>query len=270
MKTKNIGLLLTFALCSIFYVKAQSSKLYIGAKGGLGIPNLTAGSKTTPLSEGYSSRLGFYGGVVAEIHTSPKFSLRGEINYSSQGGKREGMQALPLISELIPLWQALPNFGITPGDYMYADIKSVAKLNYLEIPILAKFTFSLGPSLEMYLQAGPYMGLLMNANNITSGSSNIYIDKAGMQSVDAVLLQAGMNAMGKQSFDHTEDITSDINRLNVGGQGTVGFNLLLGKGKLFIEGGGNYGFIPIQKDDANGNNHTGAGTVTLGYLYALK
>jgi len=41
----------------------------------------------------------------------------------------------------------------------------------------------------------------------------------------------------------------------------------MGSGKLFLEGGGNYGFIPIQKDDANGNNNTGAGTVTAGYLF---
>jgi|WetSurMetagenome_2_1015567.scaffolds.fasta_scaffold34022_3 hypothetical protein len=270
MRKRRTLLLLSFVLIGLVSVRAQSSRLFIGVKGGLGIPNLTAGSKTTPLSEGYASRTGFYGGVLGEFHTSKLFALRVEINYSSQGGVRKGMQALPLNSQLAQFWQALPNFGITPGDYMYAHIKSEALLDYLEIPILAKFTFALGSKINFYMQAGPYMGFLLHAKNVTSGSSPIFIDKAGNQPIDTYLQMAQLPAMGALSFDHTQDITSDINRFNMGGQGIVGFELGMGSGKLFIEGGGNYGFIPIQKDDANGTNHTGAGTVTVGYLFGLK
>ena len=108
---------------------------------------------------------------------------------------------------------------------------------------------------------------LMNAKNITSGSGSIYIDKAGTLPVDAILQLAQMPPVGALSFDHTENITSDIHRFNIGGQGAIGFELIMDSGKFFIEGGGNYGFIPMQKDDANGNNNTGAGTVTTGYLF---
>jgi hypothetical protein len=38
---------------------------------------------------------------------------------------------------------------------------------------------------------------------------------------------------------------------------------------VFIEGGGNYGFLTIQKDSANGKNNTGAGVVNLGYAYTF-
>lgn len=236
----------------------------------MGIPNLTTGSKSTPLSEDYSSRFGFYGGIVTEFQINSWFGLRAEINYSSQGGKREGMQALPLSTEMDQLWQILPEFGITPDKYMYADIKSEAILKYLEIPIMAKFSFSLGSRINFYMQAGPYMGLMFNAKNITSGSSNVYIDKEGNLSVDAIIEQAGMSPIGKQSFDHNEDITADIHRFNVGGQGAIGFGLIMDSGEFFIEGGGNYGFISFQKDDTNGTNNTGAGTITIGYLFQLQ
>ena len=267
MKAIKKWFILFFAICHIFSSYAQSGKYYVGVKAGLGIPNLTAGSKSTPLSEDYSSRLGFYSGIVTEFQTNNWFGLRAEINYSSQGGKREGMQALPLSTEMEQLWQMLPNFGITPDNYMYADIKSEAILNYLEIPVMAKSTFGLGSRINFFLQAGPYIGLLINAKNITSGSSSIYIDKAGTLPVDAILQQGQMPPIGVQSFNHNEDITSDIHRFNIGGQGAIGFELIMNSGKFFIEGGGNYGFIPMQKDDENGNNNTGAGTVTTGYLF---
>lgn len=269
MKTKRNFIILVFVFCGILSSQAQQREFFAGVKAGLGIPNLTAGSITTPLSEGYASRLGFYGGIVTELHTGSHFGFRAELNYSSQGGKRDGLQALPLPAELEPLWQALSLFGITPDEYMYADITSEAILNYLEIPIMAKYRFSLSPRINFYMQAGPYMGFLVNAKNITSGSSAIYVDKGGNLPLDAILIVAQQPPMGDQSFDHTENITSDVHRFNIGGQGAIGFGLLMKSGQFFIEGGGNYGFLSIQKDEANGTNNTGAGTVTVGYLFNL-
>jgi len=268
MKTKRKLFVLVLILCSILPANAQKHKFYTGLKAGLAIPNLTAGTKSTPLSENYSSKLGSYGGIVGELQTSKILSIRAEINYSSQGGKRDGMQALPLPPALEQLWQMLPQFGITPDNYMYVDIKSKAILNYLEIPVMAKFTFSLGSRINFYMQAGPYMGIMLNAKNITSGSSSVYYkDSNGIFPIDAIL--SDEMKIGELPFDHTENITSDIHRFNVGGQGAVGFELNMDSGKFFIEGGGNYGFMPIQKDEANGTNNTGAGTVTFGYLFQL-
>jgi hypothetical protein len=267
MKAKRNWVVLILTICCILSTSAQYAKYYAGAKVGFGIPNLTAGSITTPLNQDYVSRYGFYGGFVAEIQTGKRLGFRTEINYSAQGGKRNGLQALPLDPTMATLWKTLPLFGITPDNYMYADIKSEAILNYLEIPVMAKLTFSLAPRLGFYIQAGPYLGILINAKNVTSGNSAIYIDSEGTLPIDAILQQAQFPTIGQQSFDHTENITSDVHRLNVGGQGAAGFAYNMGSGRLFIEGGGNYGFIPIQKDDANGNNNTGAGTVTAGYMF---
>jgi hypothetical protein len=269
MKTRKNWLILVFVFCGMLSTYAQSGKYYAGIKAGFGIPSLTTGANSTPLSEDYASRLGFYGGFAAEMQTSKRFGIRAEINYSSQGGKRDGMQALPLPAEMQQLWQMLPGFGVTADDYMYANIKSVAIINYLEIPVMAKYTISLSSKINFYVQAGPYMGFLLNAKNETSGSSSIFVDKNGSIPIDAILQQAQLPVIGAESFDHSENITSDIHRFNIGGQGAVGFALLMDSGRFFIEGGGNYGFLPIQKDDVNGTNNTGAGTVTFGYLFYL-
>jgi hypothetical protein len=269
MKTKRNYIFLAFIFCGILSASAQQSKFSLGAKAGVAIPSLTSGSNSTPLSEGYASRFGFYGGVVSEMKTGKHFGFRAELNFSSQGGMREGMQALPLDPSLEPLWQMLPAFGITPDEYMYADIKSEAILNYLEIPVMAKYRIGLSSKIDFYAQAGPYVGILLNAKNITSGSSSIYVDPEGTIPVDAILVQAGQEPIGVQSFDHTQDITSDLNRFNFGAQAALGFGLKIKSGEIFIEGGGNYGFLNIQKDAANGSNNTGAGTVTLGYLFNL-
>ena len=218
MKTRKVLFLLALIFLGILSTGAQTVQFSTGAKAGLGIPNLTAGSITTPLSEGYASRLGFYGGIVTELRTGKHFGFRAEINYSSQGGKRDGLQALPIPAELEPLWQALPTFGITPDEYMYAGIKSEAVLNYLEIPVMAKYRFGISSRISFYMQAGPYMGLLLNAKNVTSGSSNIYIDSEGNLPLDAILIIAKQPPMGPQSFDHTEDITADVHRFNLEGR----------------------------------------------------
>jgi Outer membrane protein beta-barrel domain len=269
MKTVKNFLVLALFSCATMVTSAQGTRLYAGLKAGFGVPHLSAGSTSTPLSEGYSSRLGFYSGIVTEYQSGGRFGLRAEINYSSQGGIRTGMQALPLPSEMLPLWQQLPNFGIKTTPYMYANIKSDAILNYLEIPVMGKLTFNMSPRLNVYVQAGPYMGVRIHAKNITSGSSSIFVDKDGDLPVDAILILAEQPTMGAVSFDNSENITSDVHRFNIGAQGAVGFGLMIGSGKVFIEAGGNYGFIPVQIDKANGSNNTGAGTLTFGYMFEI-
>jgi hypothetical protein len=65
-------------------------------------------------------------------------------------------------------------------------------------------------------------------------------------------------------------VKDDIKKFNVGIQGGIGFSMRFeNESKLVFSAGGNYGFIPIQKDEANGKNNTGAATVTLGYLINL-
>ena len=231
-------------------VGAQSSP-FVGIKAGVSVPNLKS-SGDNPVSKGWSSRLGPYAGIVGEFPLSEKLSFQTELNYSSQGGKKDGTQAIPTnqFSAFIP-----PGMDIPP--YVYAKFKSEVKLNYLELPVLMKVNFSMNETLSFFADGGFYGGLLLNAKNVTTGTSNIYSD----ENLTQPLLPASI------VFDGTNDIKDDLKKFNFGIQGGIGLDMNISdKSKLILTAGGNYGLIHIQKDEANGKNNTGAATTTLVYL----
>jgi hypothetical protein len=174
------------------------------------------------------------------------------IEYSSQGGKKEGMQAFPTPPEYAPMFpQGAPA-------YIYADFKSEAKMNYLLVPVLAKFGWDIHNSpLRIYVDAGPFAGFLLSAHQVLNGSSIIYADSKGQQPLTP----------GPQSFDSTKNIKDQLNTFNFGVSGNIGIAYHFNQSRIFLEGGGNFGFLNIQKGTANGKNHTGAATVDLGYAY---
>lgn len=226
----------------------------LGIKAGLSIPNLTSGSTSNPISSGYGSRLDADAAIHIEFPFCAHFSLQPQLEYSSQGGKKNGTQSFSVPDELLPLFPA----GEVPP-YLYADYKSEAKINYLILPVLAKYRFYLKGHWSAYAAAGPFISYLLNAKNITKGSSRIYLDPGKTQPVTAE----------PQSFDHREKITGDLHRFNTGISGHLGIGYKLKKGSIFLEAGGNYGLIDIQKGNVNGKNKTGAATIDLGYQFRL-
>lgn len=246
---KKITLFL-FVLVNILSVEfAHSQNFTLGLRGGISIPNLTAGgAEKNPLNTGYSSRLGPDFAIFGEYKISSLFSIEPMIEYSSQGGKKDGLQAFP------------NPMGSTPP-YLYANFKSEAKLNYLLVPILAKFGWNLSSHspVRFYFDAGPFAGFLLSAHQVTSGSSIIYADPQGT-------IPASPSA---QPFDANNNIKDQLNTFNFGVSGNLGFAYHFSKSNVFIEGGGNYGLLNIQKGTANGKNQTGAGTVAVGYGYSF-
>jgi hypothetical protein len=252
---KSIHYLLIPCLSFLFFT-ANAQDVSLGFRGGISIPNLTAGgSSETPLNTGYSSRSGLDAGVFAEFKFSSLFSLQPMLEYSAQGGKKDGLQAFATPAQVA---QEFPP-GQSP-QYLYANYNSTAKLNYLMLPVLAKFGWNFkGSPWRFYIDAGPFLGYLIYAKQVTSGSSNFYTDPAGTQPLPG----------GPQSFDNTQDIKDQINKVNFGIEGNLGFAYRLKKSYIFIEGGGNYGFLNIQKMAADGKNETGAATAAIGYSFSL-
>jgi hypothetical protein len=251
MKKLPIYLLHICAFLAPCSIHAQN--IALGLRGGLSIPNLTAGGNKNPLNTGYKSRLGPEAAIFAEFKFSSRCSIQPMIEYSSQGGKKNGFQAFPTPDAMAAVFP--------PGQaplYLYANYKSEAKLDYLMLPILAKFGWDVKKTpFRAYINVGPFLGYLVSAKQITSGQSQFFIDPAGTQALP----------VGIQSFDNTENIRNQLHKVNVGIQGSLGLIYKIGQGNLFIEGGGNYGFLNIQKGTANGKNNTGAATAAIGYSY---
>jgi len=248
---KSFLLLVTAMFISGSFIQAQNFTL--GVKGGISIPNLTAGGNQNPINTGYSSRLGPEASIFGEYKFSSLFSLQAAVQYSSQGGKKDGMQALTTPDAFAAMFPA----GQAP-QYLYARYNSEAKLGYLMVPVLAKFSWQLSKSpFSIYVAAGPFVSMLLSAKQVTSGKSSFYTDASGQQALP----------VEPQSFDNTQDIKSDLHPFNFGIEGNVGLNYRFGQHNIFIEGGGNYGFVNIQKKGANGENNVGAAVAVIGYSY---
>jgi hypothetical protein len=249
-----------FIFLTVLSIMAISLKSFsqmpvdMGVKGGLSIPNLSSASSGNPGSDGYSSRLGADVAAHVEFHLSKHFSIEPQLEYAEQGGKKNGAQAFPVPADMATQFPA----GEAPP-YLYANYNSVAKINYLMLPILAKYRFDMRRHWGAYAAAGPFATRVLSAKNITTGSSDVYLDQHESQPLSP----------DPQSFDNTENIRKDLHSFNAGISGHLGIEYKLEKGSLFIEGGGNYGLIDIQKDGTNGKNKTGAAVVQLGYQFRL-
>jgi len=231
-----------------------ANQIQIGVHGGLGIPNIRGGDNE--FSKGFTSRFGPYFGLFADYTLRPHFSLRAEVNYASQGGKRDGMQ--PITIDLPP---ELP---LPPGLTLYADFHNETILDYIEVPLLAEFAWGKKP--RLFINAGPYVGFLVRAKTVTSGSSTLYLDS----SRTPLLIPPDYQPLPPISFDATTDIKEDVNDVNAGLAGGVGLALPAGPGDILFTVHFSLGLTNIQKDvELSGKNHTGAVIVTLGYAFPL-
>jgi hypothetical protein len=234
---------------------SPADQIQVGAHGGLSIPNIR-GEGDNEFSCGYTSRKGPFFGLFAEFRLRPNFSLRAEVNYASQGGKWDGLQ--PVIIDL-------PGLVLPPGVILYADFNNESILDYLEVPILAELTWGERP--RFFINAGPYVGLLVRAKTITGGMSTIYLD----DSRTPLLIPPDYQPLPPFSFEAETDSKKDINDLSAGIVGGIGLAIPAGPGEFILGVRFSLGLTNIQVDvESYGKNHTGAVVMTLGYAYTLK
>lgn len=224
---------------------ALGAEKRVGIHFGPSIPSLKGGGGN-PVSEGYTSRYGPYFGVFADYGLRDNFAIRLEVNYSSEGGQRNGLQPAPD-----------PALSQQFGTLVFADFKNEAILDYIEVPIMAKYSW--GGAMRLFADAGPYVGYLVRAKTVTRGVS-FPLDASGNP-------LAQMNI----DFDADTDVKSDINHWNFGVGGGLGAETPFGPGNVVLEAHFSYGLTNIQKDTAlNGSNNTGALAFTLGYSVPWK
>ncbi len=123
---KKILVIVAFATM-FMATKVNAQELKFGAKGGLNI------AKVSDLSiedVHFDSRIAYHFGLMAEIKLAEKFAVQPELLYSVQGAKKK-------------------KDGVT----------GTLKLNYITIPVMAKYFVTDGLSLE----AGPQLGFRTTA-----------------------------------------------------------------------------------------------------------
>jgi hypothetical protein len=251
MKKLPVTIFLLVCLTIISFGQSKrsnsDSNIALGVFGGLNIPRLNGGN-SNELSRDYTSRAGEAFGLTSSLELGSKFSLCINVMYSSEGGKRNGVQAIDA-SSIIP--------QVPAGTYFYAAFNNESILNYIDIPLMVRYSIPLNKSQKVYANFGTYIGYLLNARQKTAGSSLIYVDREETMTVFPAPVE----------FNATTDITSSINKINLGVTGGVGFLQKAGSGDIFLDVRGAYGMIVIQRDPNNGSSHSGNLLLDLGYAF---
>jgi hypothetical protein len=149
------------------------------------------------------------------------------------------------------------------------------------IPLSLQVGKDFNKSWRVYVGAGPFVSFLLSAKQVSKGESKLYTDDTMTKTLwdnipsDIKLLIPDVAApelayaLGNETSFGTTDIKDDLRKVNAGIQGDLGLSYQCHRSKLFLEVGGNYGLVRLQKDASNGSNHIGSATVTLGYAYRL-
>ena len=220
-----------------------------GVYGGISIPNLKA-SGDNEFTKDYESRQAATFGIFGDFGITKSFSIKAIISYAGQGGKRSGMQPVPAAA--IP-----PQFPVPPGVTLYGSFENESVLNYLEIPVLAKLEG--GSKLRYYINAGPYVGFMLNATQKVNGSTAFFLDKNGTQPISPV-----------QTFNEEAEIKDELNTVNFGLTGGGGIKYMFNANHaLLLDARGAFGLTTLQKDVTFGESKTGALFLTLGYSYSI-
>ena len=170
---KKILIISAIALFGLTAVNAQ--EVEFGIKGGINLATIT-GDDTDDLD----GRTSFHVGVVAEIAISDKFSVQPELLYSSQGATSED--------------------SYTEEGFNVKEEVTV-KLDYINLPIIAKYYVADGFSIE----AGPQIGFLMNSE-----------------------LEIDLTASGEgisEDFSETEDLKDYVKGIDVGLNFGLGYKM---------------------------------------------
>ena len=129
-----------FAVCSML-TAVGNAQVSFGAKAGGAITSL-------PGDDDNNSKVGFYGGLTAELPVGKKFRVAAELFYSLQGNKKR-----------IRFSDWAPN-----DDYRESGKKENMNLSYVNLPVLVKYEFIK----KVYLETGLQAGLLISAKVKTS------------------------------------------------------------------------------------------------------
>jgi len=129
---KLLVLLVLLGLGSMVYAQGIS----FGLNGGLNIPKVT-GADVSVYLDNLKSNNGIVAGAYVSIGLLPNISIQPEMLYSQKGFK-------------------------TSYDFYGERHEQTLRINYMEIPVLAKLSF--GAIIKPYVLAGPYLATKIGTN----------------------------------------------------------------------------------------------------------
>ena len=251
----------------------SDSEVKIGAKIGYSLGNLSSRSENI-YTEDFESITGIDFGLVFEFKLSELISMQTELNYTQRGGERNGLQ--PILSDELSdqLNMFFPFIGmppITSENPLYATYNSKSELQYIEVPALVKFGW--GDNFRFSVAVGPYVSVLIKANQVTEGTSQFFLNSDGTNPV-FVPGPDGLppyTELPPTSVGASTDIKDDLKTVNFGGTFAVGLSKKLNESsELFFDARASYGFNTIQINDQYGESSIGGVIFSLGYAHKIQ
>ncbi|WP_340198916.1 porin family protein [Ascidiimonas sp. W6] len=173
---KKLILFSVFALALVMTTSAQSFKF--GAKAGANFASLNGDG-----ADGFDGITNFHFGAVAEIGISDKFAFQPELLYSAQGASFSGIDL---------------------------------NLNYITLPLLAKFKVSEAFSIE----AGPQVGFLVKdeilGEDVEADSFDYGLNLGLSYTLDSGLFFQGRYSLGLADIAEDADAKNGAFQLSVG------------------------------------------------------
>lgn len=180
---KKLIFIAALTVMSVSVTQAQEVRL--GAKAGVNFASI-GGDNT----DGLDGLTGFHLGALVEIPITERFAVQPEVLYSAQGAKRELTESFSDVT-----------FKAT----------GKTKLDYINVPIMAKYYIVDGLAVE----AGPQVGFLVSAN------AESELDLSGINPETAELIEGQFESGDIDISDSTKGIDFGIAlgasyRLNMG------------------------------------------------------
>lgn len=206
MMKKLMSLLVALILTAVMIQHANAqSPVSFGLKAGLNISNLH-GSDLEP-----DAKTGLLLGGVLDINLpAAPFGIESGVYYSQKGAETEDT------------------------DFTYK-----LKLDYIEVPVLAKFQLGPPGPITPSLSVGPYLGFNVNAEQEISGDGG----------------------------SATDDISDEISGTEFGGIASVGLDFNLGLTKLNATARYSYGFTSVWDDSDMDSDRNAVFSIALGIMF---
>lgn len=220
---------ITFLFCLLFLAATAGAQVSFGVRGGLINAKWdTPDEDSLLIGEGsLGSRNGLLFGAVAEIRFNEGFAIQPEVHFIQKGTKSESTFADPQIGELLS--------------------ESNVIINYIEIPVMLKGGFALGP-VRIDLLAGPSVGYA------ASGKSKF-----------KTFLNGVLAEEGEEKLDFED---ADFRRLDVGLQGGASVSFELGESlRLFVDGRYLFGLTNLNSGDEDFTVKNRGAALTGGALF---
>jgi hypothetical protein len=192
---KHLLYFLTGSFLAINTLYAQTSKIDFGLQGS---PSLISMRGNEILSDLYYSGMGFSVGISAQFHVNKNTSLVTDLCFERKGAHTDGV-----ITDML-------------GDVI-GTFKSQLQFDYLTLPVLVRYSF--GEQIRIFVNAGPYMGYLLQQNNKISSDlvgPSSYSSKTDYKSTDfGVAAGFGMTAQINSKLSYTVELRNNLGLKNI-------------------------------------------------------